>query len=338
MRSSSPMSSLALMFIVSVTPAFADPQGAHVPATIIILEEPDCLTSDDPEIQFGVETPLTDIVDWYWNFGDGQTSDQPSPEHTYQQAGVYTVSLDAYSLSYGSFTVVQEDFVRINELIFEDDFEVFSRTEADWQHTEDLHIILPDKKLEFELDTPSDLGEQNGRIICLGPGGTIFNPRGSNGRFRFELELIDHGVVDNVSYTALRLLSGGASPAPKSLAELRVQLVPQGFMLQIVKDGATTSPWLYLTGSPAPAVQIEIDWYQVPGFREGALELRVNDPSVPLEAPPLRLEHLYYDTDSSFDTVELGVMRIQNSSIWSAGVMKIDDFRVCSFEHRPSPR
>jgi PKD repeat protein len=34
-----------------------------------------------------------DITNWLWNFGDGQTSTERNPAHTYRDAGDYTVSL-----------------------------------------------------------------------------------------------------------------------------------------------------------------------------------------------------------------------------------------------------
>ena len=30
---------------------------------------------------------------WHWDFGDGETSIQPSPQHTYAERGHYQVSL-----------------------------------------------------------------------------------------------------------------------------------------------------------------------------------------------------------------------------------------------------
>ena len=33
------------------------------------------------------------ITDWFWEFGDGETSGEPEPVHTYHQTGFYTVSL-----------------------------------------------------------------------------------------------------------------------------------------------------------------------------------------------------------------------------------------------------
>ncbi|WP_309386347.1 PQQ-dependent sugar dehydrogenase [Cerasicoccus frondis] len=37
--------------------------------------------------------PDSSIVSWSWDFGDGATSTQQSPQHSYSEAGVYTVSL-----------------------------------------------------------------------------------------------------------------------------------------------------------------------------------------------------------------------------------------------------
>ena len=34
-----------------------------------------------------------EITTWHWDFGDGNTSDQQNPMHTYQQAGKYIVVL-----------------------------------------------------------------------------------------------------------------------------------------------------------------------------------------------------------------------------------------------------
>ena len=34
-----------------------------------------------------------EVVAWSWNFGDGSTSAEQNPSHTYAEAGTYTVSL-----------------------------------------------------------------------------------------------------------------------------------------------------------------------------------------------------------------------------------------------------
>ncbi len=50
---------------------------------------------------------------WFWEFGDGSTSFQQNPTHTYLSSGTYTVSLIASNLN-GSDTLVQTNFVTVN--------------------------------------------------------------------------------------------------------------------------------------------------------------------------------------------------------------------------------
>ena len=47
------------------------------------------------KVAFTVRTGLgTDIVDYAWNFGDGESSDEEAPMHTYEDPGEYTVRLE----------------------------------------------------------------------------------------------------------------------------------------------------------------------------------------------------------------------------------------------------
>jgi gliding motility-associated-like protein len=60
----------------------------------------DITTSCVPaKIQFTNQagTPIGSIIKWDWDFGDGTTSDQPNPSHTYNAVGYYTVSLKVKS-------------------------------------------------------------------------------------------------------------------------------------------------------------------------------------------------------------------------------------------------
>jgi PKD repeat protein len=51
---------------------------------------------------------------WSWNFGDGNTSTQQNPSHTYTTAGSYTVSLTV-SNAYGNDTDEKVDYVTVTE-------------------------------------------------------------------------------------------------------------------------------------------------------------------------------------------------------------------------------
>ncbi|HUV41005.1 MAG TPA: Ig-like domain-containing protein, partial [Sedimentisphaerales bacterium] len=54
---------------------------------------------------------------WLWSFGDGSTSHEQSPRHTYSQPGNYTVSLTVTDVSGSSVTETKPNFVRA--LVFE---------------------------------------------------------------------------------------------------------------------------------------------------------------------------------------------------------------------------
>jgi PKD repeat protein len=52
---------------------------------------------------------------WLWDFGDGSSSDEISPRHTYQSEGTYTVTLIVRN-SLGADTLVRENYVVVAEL------------------------------------------------------------------------------------------------------------------------------------------------------------------------------------------------------------------------------
>jgi hypothetical protein len=53
-----------------------------------------------------------DITSWSWDFGDGATSTEQNPSHTYTDAGTYTVSL-AVTNPCGSDTKTKTDFISV---------------------------------------------------------------------------------------------------------------------------------------------------------------------------------------------------------------------------------
>jgi len=54
---------------------------------------------------------------WEWSFGDGESSSDPNPAHTYHEEGVYTVTLTAASAS-GSDTRMRTDVINVPEPSF----------------------------------------------------------------------------------------------------------------------------------------------------------------------------------------------------------------------------
>jgi PKD repeat protein len=55
-----------------------------------------------------------DITSWSWDFGDGATSKEQNPSHTYTDAGTYTVSLAVTGLC-GSDTEVKANFITVEQ-------------------------------------------------------------------------------------------------------------------------------------------------------------------------------------------------------------------------------
>ena len=52
-------------------------------------------------------------ISWNWDFGDGSTSTEQNPSHTYSQAGLYTVKLTATN-DQGSDTKTKTDYITVN--------------------------------------------------------------------------------------------------------------------------------------------------------------------------------------------------------------------------------
>jgi PKD repeat protein len=52
------------------------------------------------------------ITTWAWDFGDGKTSAEQKPSHTYKQRGSYTVSLSVTGPG-GTDTLIQPNYVTV---------------------------------------------------------------------------------------------------------------------------------------------------------------------------------------------------------------------------------
>jgi PKD repeat protein len=57
-------------------------------------------------VQF-IDTSLNDPTSWYWEFGDGTTSSEQDPEHTYVTPGEYTITLTVTN-DHGTHTLTHE--------------------------------------------------------------------------------------------------------------------------------------------------------------------------------------------------------------------------------------
>ena len=60
------------------------------------------------------DTSLYQPTSWLWDFGDGNTSTEQNPSHTYSYAGTFTVSLNATN-SGGSDTVTRTEYISVSD-------------------------------------------------------------------------------------------------------------------------------------------------------------------------------------------------------------------------------
>mgnify|MGYP003757410163 CR=1 FL=1 len=76
----------------------ADPASGHAPLTVQFTD-----TS---------EPGSEDITEWLWDFGDGGSSTEANPSHTYLEQGVYSVSLSVTSPISGD-TILRQDLIEV---------------------------------------------------------------------------------------------------------------------------------------------------------------------------------------------------------------------------------
>ncbi len=84
------------------------------------LPEPAADFTGDPNsgeaplaVQF-TDSSTGNLTSWSWDFGDGNTSAEQSPAHTYVTAGTYTVSLTVTNTE-GSDTKIEADYIIVSE-------------------------------------------------------------------------------------------------------------------------------------------------------------------------------------------------------------------------------
>jgi|GEM_PF-3504048 len=76
----------------------ADPTSGEAPLTVTFTDQSAGL-----------------VTSWYWDFGDSFTSTEQNPIHTYEEWGLYTVSLAVQGPG-GADTLIKEDYILVGEL------------------------------------------------------------------------------------------------------------------------------------------------------------------------------------------------------------------------------
>ncbi|ETR69982.1 MAG: PKD domain containing protein [Candidatus Magnetoglobus multicellularis str. Araruama] len=97
-------------------------------------------------------TKNTNISSWQWNFGDGTTSQEKNPQHTYSSPGIYKVSLTVSDMNH--FKDVEQKY---NYIVVQSDQII----------TSDINIVA----IEYFFDT--DPGFENGISLPLTPANDV---------------------------------------------------------------------------------------------------------------------------------------------------------------------
>ncbi len=109
--------------VYTVTLTVSNPAGSDTEAKadyIRVYQAPQAsFSADKTEVAAGEAVQFTDLstggpTSWQWNFGDGTTSTERNPSHTYANSGVYTVTLTVSNPA-GSGTEAKADHIRVYE-------------------------------------------------------------------------------------------------------------------------------------------------------------------------------------------------------------------------------
>lgn len=57
-----------------------------------------------------------EVIEWLWNFGDGQTSTSENPQHTYSEPGLYDITLHVIMDNGCEATIVKENYIEVYDV------------------------------------------------------------------------------------------------------------------------------------------------------------------------------------------------------------------------------
>ena len=108
-------------------------------------------TGDMPLTVNFTDQSTTNPTNWQWDFGDGNTSSEQNPSNTYNNAGLYTVSLTV-SNEYGTDTETKNDFIVVSI-----PFAVFSASTT--SGTVPLTVTFNDESINNPISWQWDFGD-----------------------------------------------------------------------------------------------------------------------------------------------------------------------------------
>lgn len=100
----------------AVNKAYVDELMTIIANAGITIIEADFSANQVVGIAPGEDVNFTDLstnaAEWFWDFGDGNTSNEQNPTHNYANCDIYTVSLTV-SNSFGSDIVIKSDYIEV---------------------------------------------------------------------------------------------------------------------------------------------------------------------------------------------------------------------------------
>lgn len=132
----------------------------------------------------------TDATSYLWDYGDGITSTDQNPWHTYGLTGVYTVTLIAYNLQCGNDTLVMNNYIHVDtgvgitELAEINDISVFPNPAS-----ENIEVVF---NLKSNVQIEISMIDKTGKQIIVMPKTQV-----AKGNFKKEINLqqlhLSHG-------------------------------------------------------------------------------------------------------------------------------------------------
>ncbi|PHN07481.1 PKD domain-containing protein [Flavilitoribacter nigricans] len=249
------------VYTVTLTMISDNCTSSHREQIVVGLDEPieDCKAMfhfeqnpDDPYFFLFHDRSLGDIVSWSWYFGDGTTSNEPTPEHRYEQAGIYIVSLSV-TASDGCTSLVSMLVATDDDIVYNPDC-----------YASFLPVIIPDSNRVFFLNFSSqDVVETH---WDFGDGTTSsqlmpIHVYDGNGSYTVTLTVVTANGCTN-SYTATINLAGASFTASPAYAFRTTTDVEEpgtpALSVKVFPNPVTTELWLDLKEHPAGPLQWRI--------------------------------------------------------------------------------